>query len=172
MNEVFSIRPSMKVAYIESITYFCFFFIATIILAILNSVTKISVYMDFNLLFPMSLILFLITMVLILKSFIKVLTTKYTLTSTSLVIQTGFINIVRENLELYRIVDITAQEPFYYRMFGLANIILHTIDRTDPIIILQGIENSKTIEEEIKISTAKKKPTVIETQAAMPVENF
>ncbi|MCQ2749808.1 MAG: PH domain-containing protein [Clostridia bacterium] len=86
--------------------------------------------------------------------------------------QKGFFSIKRENLELSRIVDISSSESFVERLFGLGTITLRTIDKTDPVIVMRGLENYKELEAKLKEYASKKRPTVIEAFKGTSSQNI
>jgi uncharacterized membrane protein YdbT with pleckstrin-like domain len=70
----------------------------------------------------------------------------YVLTSERLKTQTGVFNLLRENLELYRVKDVTLEEPFILRLFGLGDIVIETSDKTNPVVIMHAIDGEKVID--------------------------
>ena len=109
---------------------------------------------------------------MIIKEWLKISTTYFTLYDNSFVTQKGFFSIKRENLELSRIVDISSSESFIERLFGLGTITLRTIDKTDPIIVMSGLENYKDLEAQLKEYASKKRPTVIEAFKGTEAHNL
>lgn len=67
--------------------------------------------------------------------------TSYVLTSERLRITTGVFSRRSEELELYRVKDLTVEQPFLQRLFGLGRLILHTSDRTNPTVVLPAISD-------------------------------
>jgi uncharacterized membrane protein YdbT with pleckstrin-like domain len=67
--------------------------------------------------------------------------TSYVLTSERLRITTGVFSRRSEELELYRVKDLTVEQPFLQRLFGLGRLILHTSDRTNPVLVLPGMRD-------------------------------
>jgi uncharacterized membrane protein YdbT with pleckstrin-like domain len=55
-----------------------------------------------------------------------------------------------DELELYRVKDSTLVEPFVYRMFGLGNIVLTTVDTTTPGLTLDAIRDAGPLREELR----------------------
>ena len=67
--------------------------------------------------------------------------TRYVLTSERLRITTGVFSRRSEELELYRVKDLTVEQPFSQRLFGLGRLILHTSDRSNPTLVLPGMRD-------------------------------
>lgn len=75
--------------------------------------------------------------------------TKYSLDETRLFIFTGFLNQREEEIQLYRIRDISLSRKLGQRMFGVGSVIIHSSDRTTPILELKNIKNSREVKEMI-----------------------
>lgn len=76
-----------------------------------------------------TLFLFRITWV-----WINLKSTKWTLTTERFIYSVGLFSKRTENLELYRIKDLTLREPLFLRLFGHGYIDLITTDKSDPKI--------------------------------------
>ena len=55
-----------------------------------------------------------------------------------------------EEIELYRIKDSSFNEPFFYRIFGLGNILLHTSDRSMPTLEIKALPKGKEFKEQLR----------------------
>ena len=66
--------------------------------------------------------------------------TRYYLTKDKLIIDTGFLNRVEEEIRLYRIMDITLKRPLGQRLWGLGTIHLCSGDKTAPEINIKRIK--------------------------------
>ncbi len=55
-----------------------------------------------------------------------------------------------DELELYRVKDIALEQPFFLRLFSLANIVLDTSDKTTPRVVLKAIPEAKELANEIR----------------------
>lgn len=75
--------------------------------------------------------------------------TKYSLDETRLFIFTGFLNQREEEIQLYRIRDVSLSRKLGQRMFGVGSVIIHSSDRTTPILELKNIKNSREVKEMI-----------------------
>jgi uncharacterized membrane protein YdbT with pleckstrin-like domain len=69
----------------------------------------------------------------------------YKLTNQRLTEANGIFSRHTEELELYRIKDITVEEPFVHRIFGKGHVVLHTSDRSTPVVMLKAIAEPKTV---------------------------
>ena len=65
---------------------------------------------------------------------------KYKLTTQRLQRSRGFFDRRKDNIELYRVQDISYQQSFWYRLLGLANIVIFSRDQTDPKMTIEAIE--------------------------------
>ena len=63
----------------------------------------------------------------------------YELTSERLLLTAGVLSKSTDTLELYRVKDIRIEQPFFLRLFGLCNILLHTSDNTTPLVVLPAM---------------------------------
>ncbi|WKN44250.1 PH domain-containing protein [Tunicatimonas pelagia] len=76
--------------------------------------------------------------------------TRYTLTTERLICQQGVLHRISDEVELYRIKDYTIVSPFFYRWFGLSDLVLITSDQTHPTLVLRGITDAHTVRELIR----------------------
>ena len=73
--------------------------------------------------------------------------TKYTLTNEKLLIRTGFLSIKEEEIQLYRITDITLLKSFWQRIFKMGSVHCCSSDRTTPELTIKNIKNPEKIKE-------------------------
>lgn len=163
MNKIFETKPSVKIIYQSIIINLLFFIIASYMFLLLRGALaqigfNISIITSYA-----SIVLLIIVLFNVIKACITAYTVHYSLTESSFMYQSGLFNLKTENLELFRVVDISLFRPIHHRIFGLADIVLHTIDRTTPTLVLKGIENYGEIENQLKIYISKKRPNVIES---------
>lgn len=76
----------------------------------------------------------------------------YELTSQRLKTSTGVLTRRTDELELYRVKDITMIQPFWMRLLGLGRIVLTTHDDTSPEIMIEGIPDAETFREHLRTS--------------------
>lgn len=64
---------------------------------------------------------------------------RYTLTDQRLRERRGILSVTTEELELYRVKDITVHQPLLQRLVGRGSVVLTTSDRTTPVVVLNAI---------------------------------
>ena len=55
-----------------------------------------------------------------------------------------------DELELYRVRDYNLEQPFWLRLFSLANITLRSSDTSHPVIVLRAIREGEHVREQIR----------------------
>ena len=73
--------------------------------------------------------------------------THYELTQSRLIVKTGLLNTREEELRLFRVRDLSAQESLVDRLFGVGSILLHTSDATSPTLLIQHVKHSDQVKE-------------------------
>jgi membrane protein YdbS with pleckstrin-like domain len=76
----------------------------------------------------------------------------YEVTTERIRISTGLLTRRTDELELYRVKDMTLVEPPVHRMFKLGNLVLQTSDTTSPTLTLEAIANPTALRESLRIS--------------------
>lgn len=76
---------------------------------------------------------------------IKLKSTRYQLTTERLRITEGILSKRTEELELYRVRDMSLEKPFIYRLFSKGNICLITSDRSAPNIMLEAVPRAEEL---------------------------
>lgn len=76
--------------------------------------------------------------------------TLYEVTNERITVKSGVFNLVTDECELYRIRDYSLYQPFFLRIFGVSTIVLETSDRTNPIVILEGVADGKALLSQIR----------------------
>jgi membrane protein YdbS with pleckstrin-like domain len=64
---------------------------------------------------------------------------RYRLTTRRVVVETGVLGKRLEQVDLYRVSDYTVVRPLSQRLLGTGNLVLRTLDRTSPIVAIDGI---------------------------------
>jgi uncharacterized membrane protein YdbT with pleckstrin-like domain len=77
---------------------------------------------------------------------------QYELTTERIRIRTGILSKRTDELELYRVQDITLIEPFAERLFGLGSIHMTTNDTTTPNLRIETIRGAARLREELRKS--------------------
>ena len=56
-------------------------------------------------------------------------------------IQRGFFRVVKDELLMYRILDVRLKKTFWQRIFKVGTIEVSTADKTTPVVLLENIKN-------------------------------
>ena len=73
--------------------------------------------------------------------------TKYKITDTRLFIETGFLNLKEEEIQLYRITDISLTRKFGQRIFGVGSIQIFSSDKTSARSVITNVKSPKEVKE-------------------------
>ena len=84
------------------------------------------------------------------SKWMRVRSTKITVTTERITTQLGVLSRHRGDMELYRVKDTTLHEPFLLRLVGLANIQLESSDRSTPTMMLPAIHNAEDLRQKIR----------------------
>lgn len=76
----------------------------------------------------------------------------YEITETQIILEYGVFNRTTEILEIFRIKDISVDEPFIYRFFQKGNVTIISSDLTNPRLTLQCLKGFKNIYSELSVS--------------------
>ena len=82
--------------------------------------------------------------------YLKTRMCKYHLTNERLQMSYGVLSRKTEDLELYRVKDYHVYEPFTMRMFGLSDVVMNTMDETNPTVVLKAIHGGNRLRDEIR----------------------
>lgn len=92
--------------------------------------------------------------------------TKYLITTEKIKITTGILSTKTDYLELYRVNDITFEQPLLLRIFSLGNLKLTTSDVSTPELVLRAIPATESLQNEIRkcieIQRDKKRARVVD----------
>jgi uncharacterized membrane protein YdbT with pleckstrin-like domain len=77
---------------------------------------------------------------------------RYRVTTERVGVSRGVFSKRTDSIELYRVKDTTLIEPFVLRMFGLADVVLNSSDRTTPLLVLHAVPNGLALREQIRAS--------------------
>lgn len=105
---------------------------------------------------------FLIGVIILLNVWYKVASLRYRLTSQRLFVQKGLIAKHLEELELFRVKDVTVKQGILQRLLGFGTIIVLSTDDSNPQVTLIGINKPLDVKETIRNSfrTARKREGV------------
>src|SRR3954466_681114 len=87
-----------------------------------------------------SLLLAIVTLGLwLLPSWWRSRSRRYRLTTKRVVVETGVLGKRLEQVDLYRVNDYTVVRPIGQRLLGTGNLVLRTLDRSSPVVAIEGI---------------------------------
>ena len=69
----------------------------------------------------------------------------YSLSDQRLLETTGLLSRQTEELELYRVKDISVEKPWLQRLFGRGRVVLRTSDRSTPQVVLNAVEKPAAV---------------------------
>jgi uncharacterized membrane protein YdbT with pleckstrin-like domain len=75
---------------------------------------------------------------------------RYRVTTERVGLSRGVFTKRTDSVELYRVKDTTLIEPFFLRMFGLADVVLNSSDRQTPLLVLHAVPNGLALREQIR----------------------
>ncbi len=96
------------------------------------------------------LLLLILPLAYMLWKWLIVRSAKLTLTDQRIIVSEGVLNKTTNETELYRVRDTTVEEPFFYRIFGLGNIIVYTTDEAIPTHKFVAYRNPHWIKDQIR----------------------
>lgn len=85
--------------------------------------------------------------------YLKIATTRYTLTTQRLRWQWGILSRQTEEVELYRVRDTGLIQPFIQRLVGLGTIEVTSTDERTPVITLAAIKDAEGVREHFRNAT-------------------
>lgn len=87
---------------------------------------------------------------ILLWKWLDVKSRQYELTTQRILSRTGIFSKHTNSIELYRVKDFTVQEPFWYRLFGVGNVVLDTSDRSTPTFVFQAVKQPRELADIIR----------------------
>ena len=81
---------------------------------------------------------------------LEIRNTKLQITDQRLIVTEGILNRTTNETELYRVRDTTIKEPFFYRIFGLGNIIVFTTDEASATHTFLGYKKPHWVKDQIR----------------------
>lgn len=73
--------------------------------------------------------------------------TKYSLSEDRIFCEKGLLNLHEEEILLYRVRDLELKRSIGQRIFGVGSVMVHSSDRTMPILELKNIRSPKEVKE-------------------------
>ena len=74
----------------------------------------------------------------------------YEVTTERIKVSRGIFSKRTDELELYRVKDLTLIEPFFFRMFGLGSVIITTNDASTPMLTIHAVKRVKELREDLR----------------------
>ena len=81
--------------------------------------------------------------------------TKYALSEDRIFLETGLLNVEYEEINLYRVKDLTLKISFGQKIFGVGSIIVHSADETNAHLEIRNVKNPKEVKELLHTSVEK-----------------
>ena len=82
--------------------------------------------------------------------YLTVLSCKYRLTTERLIVTAGVIGKQSQELEIYRVRDVTVELPLINRMLGLGTVVVHASDSSSPRVELVAVPDAERVKEQIR----------------------
>ena len=76
---------------------------------------------------------------------LRSLGTSYRVTTKRIIIEHGVFSKRLEQVDLYRIKDYVVERPFLQRLVGTGNLVVHTLDQTNPTVEIRGVKADVTV---------------------------
>jgi uncharacterized membrane protein YdbT with pleckstrin-like domain len=81
---------------------------------------------------------------------LEVRSTRFTLTDQRLIVSNGIFTKRTNETELYRVRDTSIEEPFFYRMFGVGNVIIFSTDEAEGKLHFNAYNKPHWIKDQIR----------------------
>lgn len=80
----------------------------------------------------------------------KSLTERYRATSERLIVDYGLLNRQTEEIELFRVQDLSVERSMFDRMFGVGDIVIHSGDATGGKLVLWDVPDAENVKDIIR----------------------
>ena len=94
--------------------------------------------------------IFIIPIPIAISRWIRVRNTWFTLTNQRITMSYGVFSKHTFEFELYKLRDLSVEEPFLYRLFGLGHIIIQSTDKVTPKLTIFGFKDPNKLKDEIR----------------------
>lgn len=78
---------------------------------------------------------------------------RYVVTTQRIESRRGVFNIRRESLEMFRIEDFEVVEPFFLRLRGAGHLTIRSMDKDEPVLVLEAIPDVQSVYETLRSLT-------------------
>lgn len=99
---------------------------------------------------PVLYALLLLPVVYAFWKWLEVKSTRFTLTDQRLIVSHGIFTKRTNETELYRVRDTSIEEPFFYRMFGVGNVIIFSTDEAEGKLHFNAYNKPHWIKDQIR----------------------
>lgn len=99
---------------------------------------------------PVLLVLLLVPAVYAWWKWLLVRSMKLTLTDQRIIVSQGVFNKVTNETELYRVRDTSIEEPFFYRLFSVGNIVVYSTDDAEGKLLFHAFQRPHWIKDQIR----------------------
>jgi uncharacterized membrane protein YdbT with pleckstrin-like domain len=99
---------------------------------------------------PVLFVLLLVPVVYAWWKWLLVKSLRFTLTDQRIIISKGVFSKITNETELYRIRDTSIEEPFFYRMFGVGNILVYSTDDAEGRLSFEAFPKPHWIKDQIR----------------------
>lgn len=125
---------------IANLKNYAFAFIGVAALVTLYLVTDSTIFL-FLLVLPLAFALW---------KWLEIKTTRFTLTDQRLIVSNGIFTKKTNETELYRVRDTSIEEPFFFRMFGVGNVIIYSTDEAEGKLHFNAYNKPHWIKDQIR----------------------
>lgn len=80
----------------------------------------------------------------------KSISERYEVSTERLIVEYGILSKRTEEIELFRVQDLSVERTVFDRMFGVGNIVIHSGDATGGALILWDIADAETVKNKIR----------------------
>ena len=108
------------------------------------------IVLSFSLSNPLILVLLLVPVVYAWWKWMLVSSERFTLTDQRIIVTKGIFKRSTNETELYRVRDTSIEEPFFYRMFGVGNIVVYSTDDAEGRLSFDAFHKPHWIKDQIR----------------------
>jgi len=125
---------------IVNLKNFVYAFLGAVAIVVLSIVTDT----------PILYTLLILPVVFALWKWLEIKFTRFTLTDQRLIVSTGVFTKKTNETELYRVRDTSIEEPFFFRMFGVGNVIIYSTDEMEGKLHFNAYNKPHWIKDQIR----------------------
>lgn len=108
------------------------------------------VFLSYSLENPILLILLLVPVLYAWWKWMLVKSERFTLTDQRIIVTKGIFKKFTNETELYRVRDTSIEEPFFYRIFGVGNIVVYSTDDAEGRLSFDAFQKPHWIKDQIR----------------------